>query len=192
MFADTNADDMHEGTLEETTMYVTHGGKALRLYLVALVFMASVALVSGCSTKGPAEIGAHGQPEAAEFEMPIELRNADAVGSVQFDLMYDPDVLRLLEVLIGEKPSTTMVDFNTDSVGRAVIGIVDEEGIDGDALSLSVRFSILQKGAGSSLTIENVVAYDAATVSPVSASPMSGEFGADTGLVTPPVLAFES
>jgi len=183
---------MHEGTLEETTMYVTHGGKALRLYLVALVFMASVALVSGCSTKGPAEIGAHGQPEAAEFEMPIELRNADAVGSVQFDLMYDPDVLRLLEVLIGEKPSTTMVDFNTDSVGRAVIGIVDEEGIDGDALSLSVRFSILQKGAGSSLTIENVVAYDAATVSPVSASPMSGEFGADTGLVTPPVLAFES
>lgn len=171
-------------------MYVTHAGKALRPCFVTLVFAASIALVSGCSPKGPADIGAPGQQESIEFEVPIELRNADTVGSVQFDLMYDPDVLKLLEVVTAAVPSTTMVDFNTDSAGCVVIGIVDEEGIDGDALSLSLRFSILQKGAGCSLTIENVLAYDAATVSPVSASPTPGEFRGDTGSVTPPVLVF--
>ena len=120
------------------------------------------------------------------------MRNAGDVGSVQFDLTYAPDVLKLLEVITAAAPSTTMVDFNTDSAGRVVIGIVDEEGIDGAALSLSVRFGVLQKGAGCSLTIENAVAYDAATVRPVSASSIPGEFRGDTGLLTPPILMFTS
>ncbi len=164
-------------------MHVTHAGKVLTFWLVVLALTAGSALVCGCG---------QGQQESAEFEVPLQLMNADHVGSVRLDLMYDPDVLRLLDVIPGEAPPTTMIDFNTDSSGRVVIGIVDEEGIDGDALSLSVRFSILQKGAGCSLSIENVVAYDAATVSPVSMSSSPGEFGGDAGSVTPPVLAFTS
>jgi len=163
----------------------------LRVYLVCIATALTLGLfVSGCTSTGPSELGAPGQQESAEFEMPVELRNANEVGSVQFELMYDPDVLKLLEVVTATAPSTTMIDSNTDSAGRAIIGIVDEGGIDGEALSLSMRFGILQKGAGCSLTIENVVAYDAATISPVSASPTLGEFRGDAWSLTPPVLVF--
>jgi len=85
-----------------------------------------------------------------------------------------------------------MAEFNTDSPGRVVIGIVDEEGINGDVLAATVKFEVLQRGTPCTLSIANAVAYDVATLNTVPSSSTPGAFEGDADSVTFPVLMFSS
>ena len=130
--------------------------------------------------------------EPSDFEVPINLRNAHDIGCLQLELTYDPELLKVLEVIEGDLSSTMMVEFNTDSPGRVVIGIVDEEGINGDVLAATVKFEVLQRGTPCTLSIANAVAYDVATLNTVPSSSTPGAFEGDADSVTFPVLMFSS
>lgn len=161
-------------------MYKKHTGKLSWIWLICVTaLMICSFLVSGCTGIGQ-----------SDFEVPLNLSNASEVGSLRFELVYDAEVLQVSEVKAGDLASTAMIEFNTDSPGSVVIGIVDVSGISGDIQVATVKFKVLQNGAECPLTIENVLAHDVKTLNTLPFTSTPGEFGRNAGSVTFPVLKF--
>jgi hypothetical protein len=132
--------------------------------------------------------------------VPISATGVVNVGALQFDLVYDPQVLRADTVTRGTPGGNALVDFNASVPGRLRIGMVTTEGIGSDGTIANASFQLTgDAGASTSLTIENARAWDtpahlevlvsaeAGRVSVVAASPPWLVIGAVIGLVA---LAF--
>ena len=149
----------------------------VRRILVGL-FLAITLFAAGCSCEGDKEI-----------KVPINLENASNVGSLQIELSYDTSVLQTTKVEAEELGKNAMIEFNMDTPGYIIIGIVDSSGINGSGSVVSISFDVLEKDTASSLTIINAAAHDVNTLVDLPTSLTQGSFAA--GDVSPPSISFK-
>ncbi len=99
-------------------------------------------------------------PGPATVEVPIEVQGASNLGSLQLELVYDPQALELQDVRAGQLARNALVDFNQDSPGRVRIGAVDASGISGDGAIIILFFLPIGQAYAIPLTLEAVEASD--------------------------------
>ena len=119
---------------------------------------------------------ATGKP-GATVEVPIEVAGAANVGGMHIELRYDADVLQAIEVKPGSLASSAMLESNLSASNRAVIGLIDAAGLNGDGAVAVVVFQVVgQDGDTSPLTLENLTAYDATTRDALAVQGTNGVF----------------
>ena len=94
-----------------------------------------------------------------EFQLPIILRDANNIGSVDMVISYDPEVLEIINVKKG-KDFKGLISSNTDQPGIIGLGIVSSSGFNGEGEVAVMTFKTLNAGS-TQLNILSSNAYDA-------------------------------
>jgi hypothetical protein len=127
---------------------------------------------------------------AGSTTIPINLTNASDVGSLHIELVYDPAIIEVTAVKAGKLAQNAVVDSNISAPGRAIIGIVNSNGIAGSGAVASVSFKSKAKTGSSALTLENVEAYSAETLQDIRTQVSAGLYNAQTKKVDAPSISF--
>ena len=98
------------------------------------------------------------------------------LGALQFDLIYDPTVVRLKQVESGELIPAGLVESNIVQPGRARVALVTNEEIKGDGVLLIAEFEVLAGPARpTSISPEEVRGWDQTNNLPVNIAGRAGE-----------------
>jgi len=126
-----------------------------------------------------------------EIEVPINLVGADNVGSLEFVLAYEPEVLEVTGVRPGPLAGQALLESSAATPGLLWTGMIDADGISGDGPAAIVTFIVI-KGGGSNtqLSLQNVVAYDATSLLDIIVEASAGSFSTIDGALSPPSLTF--
>ena len=146
---------------------------------IIVIMLIIMSLISGCTCNNQSD----------NVMIPIELLNANNLGSFQLTVSYDPDVLEVIEVRAEGLAKKAMLEFNADTPGLLIIGIVDSAGINGNGLVAKVDFKILQKDGQSRLQIESAQAHNVETLVDIAVNIENGSF--DKGKFFAPMIALE-
>ncbi len=126
-----------------------------------------------------------------EISVPINLVGADNLGSLEFVLAYEPDVLEVIDVQPGPLAEQALLEFSTATPGILWAGMIDSDGISGDGPAAIVTFRVIEGGGSSSrLGLQNVVAYDATSLLDIIVEASAGSFSTADGALSPPSLTF--
>ena len=102
---------------------------------------------------------AKGEPNGTAT-VPIHIRSAQGLGSLQFELTYDPAVLEAKEVVPGQGIPGVLLEHNVTAPGRLRVAVAGNQPINGDG-ELTATFAV--KSAGNCvLGIENARAWEQA------------------------------
>jgi hypothetical protein len=152
--------------------------KSTGLAWLAILIMALLALpMVGCGGAGASTI-------------PINLTNASDVGSLHIELVYDPAILEVTAVKAGKLAQNAVVDSNISTPGRAIIGVVNSNGIAGTGAVASVSFKAKAKTGTSALTLEKVEAYSAEKLQDIITKVSAGQYNAQSKKVDAPSISF--
>ncbi len=157
--------------------------------------------------------------EPERIEVPVTLSNARSVGSLEFVLVYDPEVLELMEVEKGKLAGNSLIDSSSRTPGRVWTALINPQGISGNGEVAKFTFEVIESAEPASdtnessltvteevdanpkvataleipdsmLSIESVVAHDAITLLDLLAEPATGGFTRKGLNVEAPVVAF--
>src|SRR3990172_6103781 len=143
----------------------------LHLLLFVLLLTASVSASSVTVTVESLQVAAGGRSS-----VPINVEGAKDIGAMHLELAYDPSVLSAESVENGPAARSAMLEFNTGTAGRVVIGLISLDGIKGDGALATVKFrAIGQAGQKSALTLERCRAWEARSHFDIVANTRSGE-----------------
>jgi hypothetical protein len=145
-----------------------------KVILVLTLFILAV-LITGCG-KGADE----------NFDVMIE--NANDLGSLQITLSYDASIIEITEVKAGKLGKNALLEFNKDTAGFLVIGIVDSVGINGSGPIASVSYKMLQQDMVCPLRITEAQAYNADNLIDIAVKLADGMI--TTGKISPPSITF--
>ena len=130
-------------------------------------------------------------PAPPTVDVPVELRDAEGIGSLHIELTYDASALTAVSVSAGDLAENALFEADTGSPGRVIIGIVDAAGITGTGPVAIITFEPAGPRATSLLKLENVQAFGADTLIDIIMSANPGKLtlrvGA-VGAIVPPVL----
>ena len=128
------------------------------------------------------------------IDIPVDIVGATNIGSLHFEITYDPAMLLAIEVENGTLADDAMFEYSVEYPGRVIVGIIDSEGISGDGPVTVIAFQIKEEGVIIPLYLENIIAHDAASLAKVLFTPSEGDISAGEGSVTftAPTLAFSS
>jgi len=146
--------------------------------IIVTVIVATV-LVLGCG-------GSDGE-NGGESIIPIQLNNADGVGALHIELVYDSSIIEVADVTLGSLGENGQVDFEMESPGRVIIGLIDAMGMIGSGDVVEIRFTE-NAGGKSSLVLENVVATDAETLYDLVVQTSAGSLDTNNDTSTTPVI----
>ena len=147
--------------------------------IIVTVIVATV-LVPGCGGGSDGENG-------VESIIPIQLNNADGVGALHIELVYNSSIIEVADVTLGSLGENGQVDFEVESPGRAIIGLIDATGMNGSGDVVEIRFTE-NAGGKSSLVLENVVATDAETLYDLAVQTSAGSIDTNNDTTTTPVI----
>ena len=126
-----------------------------------------------------------------EIIVPVNLAGAVNLGSLEFVLAYDPDVLEVTTVETGNLTEESLLESSAGTPGLLWVGIIDAVGISEDGLAAVVTFRVIESSdSDSSLILQNVVAYNAASYLDIIVEASPGSLSTIDGSVTPPSLTF--
>ena len=128
---------------------------------------------------------------AAASTISINLSNASDVGSLHIEMVYDPAIIEVTAVKAGKLAQGAVVDSNISAPGRAIIGIVNANGIAGTGVVASISFKAKAKTGSCALTLENVKAYSAEKLQEIMATVSAGQYNAQSKKVTAPSITFQ-
>ncbi|NOY11659.1 MAG: hypothetical protein GXO67_06200 [Archaeoglobi archaeon] len=74
-------------------------------------------------------------------QIPVEIRSADKVGSMDIALAYPSQVLQFIDVIPGSLTQNSLLEHNVED-GRIRVGIVETNGISGDGSLFYMRFRV--------------------------------------------------
>lgn len=97
------------------------------------------------------------------MSIPISVRNSEMLGSVEFTLLYDPQVLEATGVQKGSFSSEYSVDFNVKAPGqlRLIAWTTGSSSISGDGMLLVAVFQVRGRaGQESGLSLADIKAWD--------------------------------
>ena len=127
----------------------------------------------------------------AKVVVPVNLTGARNLGSLEFVLVYEPSVLEFAELKTGFLARNALIDFGVRTKGRLWAGLIDANGINGDGPVAIISFNVVDPGsAESSLSLENVSAYDASTLLDILTESSPGRFAGEGRAVDSPSLTF--
>ena len=127
----------------------------------------------------------------ASVDVPVHLTGAANVGSLEFVLAYDPDILQVANVAPGALANAAVIGSNALAPGRVWVGVADAKGIDGSGAVATVTFDIVGRDKGSShLTLEQIAAHDSTTLVDILSDATAGEYDVEEHHVTGPTLVF--
>ena len=90
-----------------------------------------------------------------QVKIPINVSNAKDVGSIDISLQYDPCVLSLKTVEKGNLTQNSTMQYNTAEDGKVLIGLIDENGLNGNGSLAILSFDVLgYPGSTSALDLE--------------------------------------
>lgn len=125
-----------------------------------------------------------------QVQIPVKITGANNLGALHMELTYDPQSLSAISVKSGQAGKDAILEYNLDTPGKVVIGLVSVPGISQDGSLVTVVFKV-QKGAGSTnLNIENISAYDADSLAAINSDESAGIFSADDKSFISPTLTF--
>jgi hypothetical protein len=128
-----------------------------------------------------------------EVKIPIEIQEAANVGSLHLELVYDQSTLSATRVENGTVAGDALFDYNIDTPGEVVVGIVSSQGIKRDGSIAIVTFNVTGRAKTSiPLSLENVAAHDANTLAEIPTSASAGSLSTKDGSFTAPTLLFKS
>ncbi len=128
-----------------------------KIFAIIIVAIVAVAVfVPGCG-------GGSDDKDTGEYTIPIQVNNADGVGALRIELVYDSSIIEVVDVTLGNLGENGQVDYEVESHGRVIIGFIDAMGMSGAGEVVEIEFTKNSDGK-SSLALENVVATDAETL----------------------------
>lgn len=128
-------------------------------------------------------------PEPATVDIPVQLFDAEGIGSLHIELTYDASALTAVAVSPGDLAENALFEADSTTPGRVIIGIVDAMGITGSGTVATITFEPAGPNASSTLKLENIQAFDADTLIDILLSADPGRFSAAHGTVIPPTLS---
>ena len=147
----------------------------------------------GAATPAPTDAPEPPPTAAApsRIEVPVLLSRAQNVGSLEFVLVYEPQMLKLVEVKKGDLAGESLIDSGSRTPGRVWTALINPEGITGDGAVAVFSFDVLDSEATEGpLEIQDVYAHNAASLLDLLAETIQGEFVVDGLEVTSPGLNF--
>jgi hypothetical protein len=124
-------------------------------------------------------------------QVPINLRGASQVGSLELVLSYEPSLLEFSGVANGDLAMNAIIESRVSAPGKVWVGMIDAQGLTGDGAMVIVSFRTI-KGttANSPLLLEEVSGYNANTLIDLISSSSPGLLAMYDGSYTAPVVAF--
>ncbi len=128
-------------------------------------------------------------PAPATLDIPVTVRGASNLGSLQLELRFDPQALELKDVKAGPLARNALVDSKISAPGRVQIGLVAASGISGDGGVVLLTFAPVGKAGPVSLTVEQLQAADT-DLRDLVVTTTAGQFSGTGSQATGPVLSF--
>ncbi|MDD5398800.1 MAG: cohesin domain-containing protein [Dehalococcoidia bacterium] len=120
-----------------------------------------------------------------QVNVPVNANNASNLGSLEFEVVYNPDILQPVSVTKGDLADNAMLDSSFARSGRVWVAMVDSNGLSGSGSLAEITFRRVGSGQTAAvLTLENVRAYNATTLVDIMTSTTAGS------LTTPPAINF--
>lgn len=180
----------------QSPTYVRVVGTSLMGLALVAVWLAAVACGGGdlkTSTQPAPQatqpLPAASAPAPSAVEVPLNVKSASRLGSLQLELVFDPSVAELTGVKAGPLARNALVDSRAVSKGRVRIGLADPSGISGDGAVITLSFKPAEGGNTGALAVEQVEASDVDLRDLVVTS-APGRFPTTGGLVQGPLLSF--
>jgi hypothetical protein len=129
-------------------------------------------------------------PAGTQFQIPVQLRAAEDVGSLYLELDYDPAVVEILSFDFAALPASALSDHELRQ-GSVSIGIVTSGGLTGDWV---VAFITCRKAAGApssgdtTITVSVLEAHSAVDLSEVLADGSDGHVNLTSLAVSAPTI----
>lgn len=114
----------------------------------------------------------------ANVNVPIFISDAQGMGALEMELVYDPSVLEFKTIEQGAVLAG-LFDFNLIGLGRVKIALASSEETEGRGVLMTAVFKVLTDGR-SQLAIEKAAAWDRANSGEMAVSTHSGQFTART------------
>ncbi len=147
-------------------------------FMVCLsVILLLSALVAGCATEG-------------SLSLPIKIENADHVGAIAFNLVYDPAVLEVTAVNVGVLARGSTAQWAIERPGQLKVIVQNAKNINGDGLLVAVKCRVLNSAGSSTLVIQVLEARSANTGELVETKVTEGTFTASDESFEAPVISF--
>lgn len=126
-----------------------------------------------------------------EIRVAINLVGAANLGSLEFVLVYEPDVVEVTSVETGSLSDKSLLESSAATPGVLWTGMIDADGMNGDGAAAIVTFRVVKSGVSNSLLIlQNVVAYDATSLLDIIVEASVGSISTIDGSISPPLLTF--
>ena len=131
-------------------------------------------------------------PAPRVISVAILATRANNVGSLEFVLVYDPAKLEFAQLERGVLAGDALIDSNSPRPGRLWTGIVDVDGINGSGSVAVVKFRVREEAGGTtSLTLENIAAFDADTLVDIVTETTPGRFSGSGLSPLSPIVSFQ-
>lgn len=161
----------------------------LKWFPISILFIFIIA-IAGCGGGSDDEATPdNATPPEDSIKIPVNFNAASNVGSLHMELVYDPSILKAINVKASSLVNNGVVKANIDTPGRAVIGIIDATGINGDGPAVEVSFDVIGSGL-TYLNLENVEAADSDTLRDIITQVRKGEYNTSDDSSSPPGLSF--
>jgi len=132
-------------------------------------------------------------PAMSEFQVPVQLRGTQGVGSLYVELAYDPSAVELIRLDYAALPAGTLSDHGLGQ-GTVSIGLVTSGGLTGDWV---IAFITCRRAAGAAtsgdttIVVSEVRAHRAADLAQVGATGSNGRVNLSSLTVVAPTITFQ-
>lgn len=144
--------------------------------LSAIVLL--LTLVVGCGTGG------------GGVDVPIKIENADHLGSIAFNLLYDSTVLEVTAVNVGSLARGSNAQWAIEKPGQLLVGVQNAKNIDGKGTLVAVKCKVLNTTGSTTFAILVLEARSANTGELVETQVSEGSFSASDMSIEAPVIDF--
>ena len=151
--------------------------RIVQLVLFASIALLAVAPVVGCGTGG------------GGLGVPIKIENADHVGAISFNLLYDSSVLKVTAVNVGDLAKGSSAQWAIVGTGQLKV-VVQNANINGDGTLVTVKCKALNTTGSSTLVIQVLGATSGNTGEDVGTQVTEGRYSAADDSVEAPVIIF--
>ena len=134
------------------------------------------ALVVGCGTGGG-------------LSVPVKIENADHVGAIALNLLYDSSVLKVTAVNVGDLAKGSSAQWAIVGPGKLKVVVQNAKYMNGDGTLVTVKCKALNSTGSSTLAIQVLGAISADTGEDVGTQVTDGTFTASNESVEAPVIS---
>jgi hypothetical protein len=125
------------------------------------------------------------------ISVPVEIQNAGNIGSVEFEMIYDENILTATTVVKGKEMNNILMEYNTDSPGSILMAAASLNGFGADNILVTVTFKIKQSTeVPVTLALANVTAFSVDTMEEMPSDVTNGDLNPKSRMIVAPCIVF--